>query len=167
MGMTDVPGMSRAVTMYTDGACLGNPGPGGWAAILLYQGAQRLFRRDLTGGAAWTTNNQMELQAAIEGLAALTEPCTVTLWTDSQYMRLGITSWVKGWQKNGWRTATRQPVKNADLWRRLLAEVARHDAVMWEWTKGHANNDLNNAADVLARTSAQEYSVRHPSTTPS
>jgi ribonuclease HI len=136
----------RRVTLFTDGACSGNPGPGGWAAILIWGD----HRRDLFGGAAETTNNRMELTAAIEGLEALTRGCAVDLHTDSQYLRNGITSWIHGWKRNGWKTADKKPVKNEDLWRRLDEAIARHD-ITWHWVKGHAGDTLNEAADLLAR----------------
>jgi ribonuclease HI len=136
----------RRVTLFTDGACSGNPGPGGWAAILIWGD----HRRDLFGGAAETTNNRMELTAAIEGLEALTRGCAVDLHTDSQYLRNGITSWIHGWKRNGWKTADKKPVKNEDLWRRLDEAIARHD-INWHWVKGHAGDTLNEAADLLAR----------------
>ena len=137
---------TRRVTLFTDGACSGNPGPGGWAAILIWGD----HRRDLFGGAAETTNNRMELTAAIEGLEALTRGCAVDLHTDSQYLRNGITGWIHGWKRNGWKTADKKPVKNEDLWRRLDEARARHD-VKWHWVKGHAGHDLNERADELAR----------------
>jgi len=140
----------RHVTIYTDGSCLGNPGPGGWAAILI----SGRHRRELSGALAPTTNNQMELTAAIEALRALKEPCQVTLWSDSEYLKNGITKWIKAWQANGWRTAAKAPVKNADLWRALLAAAAPHQ-VEWRWTKGHADDVHNVRADELARAAAQ------------
>jgi ribonuclease HI len=136
----------RRVTLFTDGACSGNPGPGGWAAILIWGD----HKRSLSGGAAETTNNRMELTAAIEGLEALTRGCAVDLHTDSQYLRNGITSWIHGWKRNGWKTADKKPVKNEDLWRRLDEAIARHD-ITWHWVKGHAGDSLNEAADLLAR----------------
>jgi ribonuclease HI len=136
----------RRVTLFTDGACSGNPGPGGWGAILTWGD----HRRDLCGGAPETTNNRMELTAAIEGLEALTRGCAVDLHTDSQYLRNGITSWIHGWKRNGWKTADKKPVKNEDLWRRLDAAIARHD-ITWHWVKGHAGDTMNEAADLLAR----------------
>ena len=135
------------VEIHTDGACSGNPGPGGWGAILIHGHN----RRELSGGEAMTTNNRMELLAAIEALTALTRPCAADLHTDSQYVRNGITKWIHGWKKNGWRTADRKPVKNAELWQRLDAERERHD-VTFHWVKGHAGHDLNERADELART---------------
>jgi ribonuclease HI len=137
------------VTIYTDGSCLGNPGPGGWAAILLYG----RHRRELSGGMTHTTNNQMELQAAITALSALKEPCQVTLWSDSEYLKNGITKWIKGWQANGWHTADKSPVKNAGLWRELLAAIDGHQ-IEWRWTKGHADDEGNTRADELARAAA-------------
>lgn len=133
------------VEIYTDGACKGNPGPGGWGALLLYQGSER----ELFGGEAHTTNNRMELTAVIEALKALTRSCQVALYTDSQYVQKGIMEWIKGWERNGWKTAARQPVKNADLWMRLSQEVARHQ-VQWHWVKGHAGDPGNERADRLA-----------------
>jgi ribonuclease HI len=136
----------RRLTLFTDGACSGNPGPGGWGAILVWGE----HRKDLSGGAPETTNNRMELTAAIEGLEALTRGCAVDLHTDSQYLRNGITSWIHGWKRNGWKTADKKPVKNEDLWRRLDAAIARHD-ITWHWVKGHAGDTMNEAADLLAR----------------
>ncbi|WFE65926.1 ribonuclease HI [Micromonospora sp. WMMD714] len=136
----------RAVEIWTDGACSGNPGPGGWGVLLRYGGHER----ELCGGEAGaTTNNRMELTAAIEALEALTRPATVRLHTDSTYVRNGITGWLAGWQRNGWRTAARQPVKNADLWQRLAAACARHE-VSWHWVKGHSGHPENERADALA-----------------
>ena len=142
--MTD--GRSDRVTIHTDGACSGNPGPGGWGVILQWGG----HTRELYGGEADTTNNRMEMTAAIVALESLKRPVTVDLHTDSQYLRQGITSWIHGWKKNGWRTADRKPVKNLDLWQRLDAAVARHK-VHWHWVRGHAGHDLNERADELAR----------------
>jgi ribonuclease HI len=134
------------VTLFTDGACSGNPGPGGWAAILIWGD----HRKALSGGEAQTTNNRMELTAAIEGLEALRRGCAVDLHTDSQYLRNGITTWIHGWKRNGWRTAAGKPVKNEDLWRQLDAALSRHD-VTFHWVKGHAGDALNEEADLLAR----------------
>ena len=134
------------VSIHTDGACSGNPGPGGWGAILRWAGHER----ELSGAEPHTTNNRMELTAAIEALEALKRPCTIDLHTDSQYLRQGITQWIHGWKRNGWRTADKKPVKNADLWQRLDAAIARHD-VRWHWVRGHAGDALNERADVLAR----------------
>jgi ribonuclease HI len=138
-------GMSEAV-IYTDGACSGNPGPGGWGAVLRYGGVER----ELHGGDPATTNNRMELLAAISALEALTRPVSVQLFTDSKYVLDGITKWLPGWQRNGWRTASRQPVKNVDLWQRLVAAMAPHD-VSWHWVKGHNGDPGNERADELAR----------------
>ena len=137
---------NREVEIFTDGACSGNPGPGGWGAILRYGETEK----ELSGGAAETTNNQMELMAAIKALEALTRPCTVNLHTDSQYVKNGITQWMKGWIRNGWKTAAKKPVKNADLWKQLSDAVSRHD-VKWHWVKGHAGHPENERADELAR----------------
>ncbi len=143
--------MTPGVTIYTDGACSGNPGPGGWGAVLLF-GAHE---RDLWGGETPTTNNRMELKAAIEALTALTRPCRVELHTDSQYVRQGITEWLPGWKARGWRTASKAPVKNDDLWRALDAARLRHE-VTWRWVKGHAGHPLNERADALARRGCEE-----------
>jgi ribonuclease HI len=137
---------NEAVEVWTDGACSGNPGPGGWGAILSYKGKER----ELSGGEAMTTNNRMELMGAISALETLTRPCTVALHTDSQYLRQGITSWIHGWKKNGWKTADRKPVKNEELWKRLDAALGRHK-IEWKWVKGHAGDVMNERADVLAR----------------
>ena len=137
--------MSERVTIYTDGACSGNPGPGGWAALLIYSGREK----ELSGGEPVTTNNRMELTAAIMALEALTRPCTVDLFTDSQYVRQGITEWLRNWKARGWRTADKKPVKNEDLWRRLDEARTRHQ-VVWHWVRGHADNPLNNRVDALA-----------------
>ena len=148
--MTDVRGNDR-VTIHTDGACSGNPGPGGWGVILQWDG----HTRELKGGEAHTTNNRMELMAAIMALEALKRPCDVDLHTDSEYLRQGITDWINGWKRNGWRTAARKPVKNSDLWQRLDAAVHRH-TVRWHWVRGHAGHDLNERADELAREAIAE-----------
>ena len=134
------------VVMFTDGACRGNPGPGGWG-VLLRTGSKE---RELSGGEALTTNNRMELTAAIKGLEALKRPCRVQLYTDSNYVRDGITKWIHGWRRNGWRTADRKPVKNADLWQALEPLIARH-RIDWHWVRGHSGHDLNERADELAR----------------
>ncbi|MEO9876251.1 MAG: ribonuclease HI, partial [Anderseniella sp.] len=126
------------VTIYTDGACSGNPGPGGWGAILVHGET----RKELSGGESETTNNRMELQAAIEALNALKRPCKVAVYTDSVYVRDGITKWIKGWQRNGWRTAAKKPVKNAELWQALQAALQPHD-IDWHWVKGHAGHPEN------------------------
>jgi ribonuclease HI len=143
-------GMGEAV-IYTDGACSGNPGPGGWGAVLRYGTAVR----ELHGGDPVTTNNRMELMAAIQALEALTRPVRVTLHTDSRYLLDGITKWLPGWQRNGWRTAGRQPVKNVDLWQRLVAAMAPHQ-VTWRWVKGHNGDPGNERADELARLGIAE-----------
>lgn len=137
--------MSERVKIYTDGACSGNPGPGGWGAILLAGGQEK----ELSGGEALTTNNRMELTAAIRALEALKRPSAVDLYTDSQYVQLGISQWIKGWKARGWMTAGRQPVKNEDLWRRLDEVRAGHQ-IAWHWVKGHATDALNNRVDALA-----------------
>ena len=136
---------------YTDGACSGNPGPGGWGALLIArQGEEVLKERELKGGEADTTNNRMELMAAISALEALERPSRLTVVTDSAYVKGGITQWIEGWKRNGWRTQARKPVKNEELWKRLEAAAARHD-VRWEWIKGHAGHPENERADELAR----------------
>ena len=133
------------VVIHTDGACSGNPGPGGWGAILAAGGKER----ELKGGEAHTTNNRMELMAAISALEALKKPCTVDLHTDSKYVQDGISKWIHGWKRNGWRTADKKPVKNMDLWQRLDAAIKQHD-VRWHWVKGHVGHELNERADRLA-----------------
>ncbi|QKJ65842.1 ribonuclease HI [Deefgea piscis] len=133
------------VEIYTDGACKGNPGPGGWGAFLRFGEHEK----ELFGGEAHTTNNRMELLAVISALAALTRTCEVTIHTDSQYVKNGIETWIHGWKKNGWKTAAKQAVKNEDLWKQLDAQVARH-TVAWRWVKGHAGNPGNERADQLA-----------------
>lgn len=152
---------STPVVIYTDGACLGNPGPGGWAAILRYGEHEKA----LSGRFRRTTNNRMEMRAAIEALNGLKRPCLVALYTDSSYLRDGITKWVNGWQRNGWRTASKQPVKNQDLWQALLAAVARHapaGGVEWRWTKGHAGDEYNERADALASQEAAQVTNQDP-----
>jgi ribonuclease HI len=134
------------VEVWTDGACSGNPGPGGWGAILSFKGKER----ELSGGEAMTTNNRMELMGAISALETLTRPCTVALHTDSQYLRQGITNWIHGWKKNGWKTADKKPVKNEELWKRLDAALKQH-RIEWKWVKGHAGDEMNERADALAR----------------
>ena len=145
--MTDLP----AVDIFTDGACRGNPGPGGWAALLRRGGKER----ELSGGEAPTTNNRMELMAAIESLKALKRPCRVQLYTDSVYVRDGITKWVHGWRKNGWRTADKTPVKNAELWQQLIDASAPH-RVEWHWVKGHSGHVENDRVDALACAEADK-----------
>jgi ribonuclease HI len=153
--------MPTPVIIHTDGGCIGNPGPGGWAAILRYGDRTR----ELSGRMRSTTNNRMEMLAAIEALETLTRPCAVELHTDSEYLRQGITQWVHGWQRNGWKTAGKQPVKNRDLWERLLAAVARHQpagGVTWHWTKGHAGNPDNERCDQIANAAARSVTDADP-----
>ena len=136
---------------YTDGACSGNPGPGGWGALLMAREGDAVVKtRDLSGGEKVTTNNRMELLAAISALESLGRPSAITIVTDSQYVRNGVTSWIHGWKKNGWKTAAKKPVKNEDLWKRLDLAQERHQ-VTWEWVKGHAGHPENERADELAR----------------
>lgn len=144
--------MSERVAIWTDGACSGNPGPGGWGAVLVF-GANR---KELSGGEPATTNNRMELMAAIKALEALTRPCEADIYTDSAYVRGGITTWLSAWNKNGWRTADKKPVKNAELWRRLEAAALAHK-ITWHWLKGHAGDLNNERADALARQALQPY----------
>ncbi len=144
--------MSKRVEIWTDGACSGNPGPGGWGAILIYDGRER----ELSGGEELTTNNRMELLAAISALEALTRPCHIDLHTDSQYLRGGITGWIHNWKKRGWTTADRKPVKNIELWQRLDEAQSRHE-IAWHWVKGHAGNHLNERADELARMGMKPF----------
>ncbi len=141
----------KHVQLITDGACLGNPGPGGWAYILRFGD----FAREASGSAAGTTNNRMELTAAIEGLRALKEPCKVEVVTDSEYVKNGITTWIHGWKRNGWKTAAKKPVVNQDLWIDLDRATNGHQ-IQWTWTKGHADHDDNNRADELATQAARE-----------
>jgi len=143
--------MTPQVVIYTDGACSGNPGPGGWGAILI----SGEHRKELWGGELATTNNRMELMAAIQALEALKKPCRVELHTDSKYVQQGIHEWIHNWKKRGWLTADKKPVKNDDLWRRLDAARARHN-VDWRWVKGHAGHELNERADALARQGLME-----------
>ena len=139
------------VEIYTDGSCLGNPGPGGWGVVLTWRGETR----EISGGGADTTNNRMELMAAIQALETLTRPSQVRLHTDSTYVRQGITEWIHNWKKNGWRTANKKPVRNADLWRRLETALAPHE-VSWIWVKGHAGDPGNEHADMLATQAAAQ-----------
>jgi ribonuclease HI len=142
---------------YTDGACSGNPGPGGWGALLIArEGDTVLKTRELNGGAADTTNNRMELLGAIEALDALEKPSVITVITDSAYVKNGVSEWIHGWKRNGWKTSTKKPVKNVDLWQRLDAAQARH-TVTWEWIKGHAGHEENERADELARAGMKPY----------
>jgi ribonuclease HI len=147
--------LTKRVAIWTDGACSGNPGPGGWGAILTFNGAEKEF----SGGEPQTTNNRMELLAAISALEALTRPCAVDLHTDSQYVRQGVTGWVHNWKRNGWRTADKKPVKNDDLWKRLDEAANRHD-VDWHWVKGHAGDPMNERADALARAGMAPFLKR-------
>lgn len=143
--------MTEIVTIYTDGACRGNPGPGGWGALLVLNEK----KREMCGGEKGTTNNRMELTAAIEALGALKKPCKVLLVTDSQYVLKGVTEWMVGWKKRGWKTASKQPVKNVDLWQKLDLALSPHD-VKWEWVKGHAGHPGNERADQLANRGIDE-----------
>jgi ribonuclease HI len=148
------------VHIFTDGACKGNPGPGGWGALLRVGAVEK----ELSGGEVLTTNNRMELMAAIRGLEALKRPCAVTLTTDSRYVMDGLTKWIHGWQRNGWKTADRKPVKNADLWQALLAAAKPH-RIDWRWVKGHAGHDENERVDKLASAEADKF--RRPAPAPS
>lgn len=145
--MSDLPG----VEIFTDGACKGNPGPGGWGAVLRSNGKER----EISGGEALTTNNRMELLAAIEALNALKRPCHVQLWTDSNYVRDGITKWIHGWRRNGWKTSDKKPVKNAELWQALLEACEPH-RIDWHWVKAHAGHPENERADALACAEAEK-----------
>lgn len=142
----------KQVTLITDGSCLGNPGPGGWACILRYEG----MAKELSGGEAHTTNNRMELTAVIEGLNALREPCQILIEIDSQYVKNGINQWIAGWKRKGWKTASGSPVKNKELWQRLDEAVRRHE-IEWKWVKGHADHADNNRCDELAREEAGRF----------
>ena len=144
--MTEAQPKPDIVEIFTDGACSGNPGPGGWGAILRFRGKER----ELKGGEAQTTNNRMEMMAVISALNALNRPCAVSICTDSQYVMKGMTEWLRGWKARGWKTAAKEPVKNEDLWRALDAAVSRHQ-VSWTWVKGHAGHAENERADQLAR----------------
>ncbi|MHA7878344.1 MAG: ribonuclease HI [Saccharospirillum sp.] len=143
--------MATEVTLYTDGACRGNPGPGGWGVVM--QAGQHV--KELYGGEPDTTNNRMELMAAIEGLKALNRACDVAVYTDSQYLRKGVLEWMVGWKRNGWKTAARAPVKNQDLWQRLDEQLARHQ-IEWHWVKGHSGHPGNERADALANRGTDE-----------
>jgi len=149
--------LEKTVSIHTDGACLGNPGPGGWAALLRYKGHER----ELSGGEPDTTNNRMELMGAIMGLEALSEPCRIVLTTDSQYVRKGITEWMSNWVRRGWKTAGGDPVKNRDLWERLHAASLRH-SIDWKWVKGHSGQPENERVDVLARVQAERLRAYRP-----
>ena len=154
--MTDPAAADRPrVVIYTDGACKGNPGPGGWGAWL----RSGTHERELSGGESQTTNQRMELMAAIEALSALTKPCAVVLHTDSRYLLNGITSWINAWKRNGWRTSAKQPVKNADLWQALDTATARHH-IEWHWVKGHSGELGNERADALATAAATVFDGR-------
>ena len=142
----------KHVDIYTDGACSGNPGPGGWGAVLRYNGVEK----ELSGGEAETTNNRMELLAAISSLNALKHPCEIDLHTDSKYVMDGISKWIFGWKKNGWKTADKKPVKNAELWQ-ALDEARSHHKVTWHWVKGHAGHPENERADELARLGMEPF----------
>ena len=145
----------KHVELFTDGACSGNPGPGGWGAILRYQGVEK----ELSGGEANTTNNRMELSAAIEGLAALKESCQVTLTSDSKYLTDGVTKgWARSWKRNGWRKADKKPALNADLWDRLLTQLDRHDVII-VWVKGHAGHPENERCDALAVAQCDRFRI--------
>lgn len=142
----------KQVTLYTDGACSGNPGPGGWGAILIYGTHEKEF----SGGEVLTTNNRMELMGAIEGLKQLKTPCDVTLITDSKYVLQGFTEWMPGWVRKGWKTADNKPVKNVELWQ-ALAEAAKPHRITWKWVKGHSGDALNDRVDMLAVAAAKQY----------
>ena len=146
----------KSVQLITDGACIGNPGPGGWAAILRYDN----HKKELYGSAPNTTNNRMELMAAVEGLRALKEPCEVEVTTDSEYLKNGISTWITKWKGNGWMTSKKKPVLNQDLWKELDELVSRHK-VKWTWTRGHASHEDNNRCDELATRAAREQSFSH------
>lgn len=154
--------MAETVIIHTDGACSGNPGPGGWGAVLEFNG----HVKELKGGEALTTNNKMELTAAIEALNALKRPCAVELHTDSNYVKGGITGWIFGWKKNGWRTADKKPVKNVELWQALDAAIGRHK-VSWHWVKGHAGHDMNERADQLANEGMAPFKPKKKKKAPS
>ena len=143
--------MEKTVYLFTDGACKGNPGAGGWGVLLRYG----THEKELFGGEAQTTNNRMELTAVLSGLKTLNRPCDVVICTDSQYVKNGMESWIHNWKKNGWKTASRQPVKNADLWQQLDEQVARH-RVRWQWVKGHAGHAENERADALANRGVEQ-----------
>lgn len=146
----------KKVVIHSDGGCHGNPGPGGWAVVLTYGE----HTREISGGAAATTNNRMELLAAIEALRALKQPCSVEFHTDSEYLKNGVTKWVRGWKRNGWKTSAKKPVKNEDLWRAIDAEASRHE-VKWHWVKGHAGDAGNERCDVLANEAIAKIKQAH------
>lgn len=145
---------TKSIEIYTDGSCLGNPGPGGYGAVLIYKN----HRKEISQGFFETTNNRMELLAAVAALDSLSEPCKIDITTDSQYVKNGINQWIHNWRKNGWRTASKQPVKNADLWRQLDTAVAKHQ-VKWHWVKGHSGHPENERCDTLARNAAEAPSL--------
>jgi ribonuclease HI len=147
--------MVKKVTLITDGSCLGNPGPGGWAAILRFNSQ----KKELSGGEPETTNNRMEMTAVIEGLTILKGPCEISIEIDSQYVKNGVTEWMAGWKRRGWKTAAKKPVKNQDLWQKIDAALAQH-TVNWKWVKGHADHDDNNRCDELARGAAEAIQSR-------
>ncbi len=144
--------MNKKITLYTDGACSGNPGPGGWACVLVYKGTEK----ELSGGESETTNNRMEMMAVIEGLRALKEPCSVDLYTDSKYVLEGATKWLSGWQEKGWKRADKKPVLNVDLWQVLVELLSQHE-ITWHWVKGHAGNPYNERVDMLAVQQRDSY----------
>ena len=147
----------KNVSIWTDGACSGNPGPGGWGALIRFGEHEK----ELSDGAFETTNNRMELTAAIAALNALNKPCQIDLYTDSQYVKGGITSWIHGWKKNGWKTSAKKPVKNVELWQALDEAVSRH-SINWHWVKGHAGQAENERADELARSGMEPFRAVHP-----
>ncbi len=151
--------MPENVEIFTDGACLGNPGPGGWGALLRYRGREQ----ELSGGEAWTTNNRMELMAAIAALEALKFPCHVVLTTDSQYLRLGISTWIKQWKRRAWMTSSKTPVKNADLWQRLDSAATTH-TIDWRWVRGHSGHIENERVDALAHLAIRGDGGKLPAT---
>jgi ribonuclease HI len=154
--MTDTPTTDgNVVQLYTDGACSGNPGPGGWGCILRFKGIEK----ELYGGENPTTNNRMEMMAVLSGLNALTRPCTVEVYTDSEYVKKGMTEWLRGWKFRGWKTADKKPVKNDDLWKALDEAAGRH-TVTWHWVRGHAGHPENERADELARRGSKESAGR-------
>ena len=150
--------MGSKVTLYSDGSSRGNPGPGGYGTVLQYTGVDGvLHERELSAGYRLTTNNRMELMGAIAGLEALTRPCTVEVWTDSQYVVNAFNqNWIDGWKRRGWKNANKKPVANPDLWQRLITAVERHDSVSWNWVRGHAGHELNERCDELATTAADD-----------
>ena len=149
----------KKIDLYTDGACSGNPGPGGWGSVLEFRFEGQLHTKELQGGEAQSTNNRMEMRAVIEGLAALKEHCNVTVTTDSSYVKDGITKWVHGWKKNGWKTAAKKPVKNKELWLEMLAQCERH-TLTWKWIKGHSGHAQNERCDTLATDWVKDFKAR-------